>query len=139
MAEDTPETYTFTLAEPVEIEHTYRRPTCGPSGFAYVKFRCEPASELTFSVVVEWPMQLRQPHIGRIEQAVKNGVATAFAASPAHACKVTLTAIGWDDVQSSEFAFLNAAAEALVSLASSESKWTVRVGSEFHRETKCRR
>lgn len=118
----------YTLFEPVEIEHTYRRASCGPSDFAYVRFRCEPAAELTVSVVAEWPVQLRPPSIERIEQAVRNGVATAFVASPAHACKVTLTAIGWDDVQSSESAFRNAAAEALVSLASDETKWNVYVG-----------
>jgi hypothetical protein len=119
----------WTLRELTEIEHTYRRATCGPSGYACVRFRCEPSSALSFTSAAEWPNALGTRYSTLLEQAVKEGVMEAFTvgARPiSRTCKVVLTGIGWHDVQSSEVAFRRAATEALVSLVQNESVWTAQ-------------
>jgi len=115
-----------TLGAPAEIEHEHRRATCGPSGYALVKFRCEPSSELTFHSAAQWPADLGTRYSSQLEEAVKRGVIEAFARDNqplARVCKVVLISIGWHNVQSSEAAFQRAAAEALSSLVSNDKLW----------------
>lgn len=115
-----------TLAAPVEIEHTYRRATCGPSGYAFVKLRCEPAASLTFVSAAEWPASLGSRYTAQLDAAVQRGIDEIFKSANDIVCRVVLTAIGWDDVQSSEKAFQNATREALTSLATDQRLWTVQ-------------
>ena len=120
----------WTLREPAGIEHTYRRATCGPSGYAYVKFHCEPSSALSFTSAARWPDALGREYSARLEQAVQQGVVEAFSAAEGsipRMCKVVLVGVGWHDVQSSEAAFRRAAAEALVSLVHNDALWTAEV------------
>ena len=120
----------WTLREPTGIEHTYRRATCGPSGYAYVRFHCEPSSVLSFTSTAEWPAALGTEYSARLEQAVQQGVVEAFSAaegSISRICKVVLTGVGWHDVQSSETAFRRAATEAFVSLVNNDALWTAEV------------
>jgi hypothetical protein len=116
-----------TLIAPAEIEHAYRRATCGPSGYALVKFRCEPSSELSFDSAADWPSDLGVRYTGQLEEAVKRGVVEAFVGGrerAARVCKVVLVSIGWHNVQSSEVAFQRATAEALSSLANNDKLWS---------------
>jgi len=116
-----------TLGAPAVIEHEYRRATCGPSGYALVRFRCEPSSERSFDSAVEWPSDLGARYSGQLEEAVKRGVVEAFARGNevvARVCKVVLVSVGWDNVQSSEVAFQRAAAEALSSLVNNDKLWS---------------
>jgi hypothetical protein len=103
-----------TLRAPAEIEHEYRRATCGPRGYAFVRFRCEPSSELTFHSAAKWPYGLGAEYSSLLEDSVKRGMVDAFAGAPAsRVCRVVLVSVGWHDVQSSEVAFQRAATEAL--------------------------
>ena len=116
-----------TLSAPAEIEHEYRRATCGPSGYALVKFRCEPSSELTFHSAAHWPPDLGTRYSSQLEEAVKRGVVEAFARDNeplARVCRVLLVSIGWHNVQSSEAAFQRATTEALSSLISNDKLWS---------------
>ena len=116
-----------TLVVPAEIEHEYRRATCGPSGYALVKFLCVPSSELTFHSAAQWPSDLGARYSSQLEEAVKRGVVEAFARGNeplARVCKVLLVSIGWHNVQSSEAAFQRAATEALSSLVSNDKLWS---------------
>jgi hypothetical protein len=119
-----------TLREPTEIEHTYRRATCGPSGYAYVRFRCEPSTAFSFTSVAEWPDGLGTKYSALLEQAVQGGVVDAFNVAEnriSRICRVVLVGIGWHDVQSSEVAFRHATTEALVSFVNNDALWTVDV------------
>ncbi len=116
-----------TLSAPTEIVHEHRRATCGPSGYALVKFRCEPSSELTFHSAAQWPAELGARYSSQLEAAVERGVVEAFSrdkAPLARVCKVVLISIGWHNVRSSEAAFQRAAAEALSSLVSTDKLWS---------------
>ncbi len=124
----------WTLRHSTEIEHTYRRATCGPSGYAYVRFRCDPSSALSFASAAEWPDGLGTRYSALLEQAVQQGVGEAFGVGTGpvfRVCKVVLIRIDWHDVQSSEVTFRRAATEALVSLIQNDSVWTAqtRMGS----------
>jgi hypothetical protein len=117
-----------TLRASAEIEHEYRRSTCGPSGYAFVKFRCEPSSDLTFHSVAEWPSSLGAGYSSLLEQAVKRGVLDAFAGGSVPAsrvCRVVLVGVRWHDVQSSEAAFQRAAGQALSSVVNNDKLWNI--------------
>jgi len=127
-----------TIAEPTEFEHEFRRQTCGPSSFAFVRFRCEPATSLSFASQAQWPRQLGAQYSKRVEEAVERAVTDAFetAGMPyTPVCRVVLVSVRWDDVQSSEKAFYLAARQALVPLLSDPAKWHTRHSSEEMMDT----
>src|SRR4051812_23873888 len=117
----------WTLGAPTEVEHTYRRTTCGPSGYASVTFRCEPSPVLSFSSAAEWPDELGPKYTALFQRAVEKGVVEAFnggKASTSRTCNVVLLRVGCHNVQSSELAFRRAATEALSSLLNKDALWT---------------
>jgi hypothetical protein len=121
----------YRLREGVTQEHEYKGHHWGhPSNYALVRFRCEPADELTFLSEAPWPAHLSSTYCTDLERAVGVAILDALMGEfyPYRGCTLTLVGVGWDDVMSSEAAFYRATKGAMADLRS-VGKWdAVTVG-----------
>jgi translation elongation factor EF-G len=115
----------YRLHEEVVQEHERKRPP-GPSSYAKVRFRCAPSDTLTFASEARWPDNLTADHRRRVERAIQLAVVDALMGElyPYRGCAVTLLAVGWHDVDSSEAAFYYATKAALADLRAT-AEWRV--------------
>ncbi|HEY8599902.1 MAG TPA: hypothetical protein VIL85_15805 [Thermomicrobiales bacterium] len=96
-----------------------------PSNFAAVTFDCMPAESLSLTCNAIWPPSLDTQYCRLLEQAIGYGLIEALLAKtfyPYRGCALTLTAIEWDDVMSSEVAFYRASKGAMDKLIA-EATW----------------
>jgi len=104
------------------IEHEFRGQFGHSSSYAYVRFECIPADDLSFEVRASWPSTVTNDT--KLELAVAEGVADVLLADVYQhsGCRIVLVDVRYDEIGSSEAAFLKAATLAMRSLLS--KKWT---------------
>ena len=110
------------LTSSTVVEHEYRK--CGGHlSYAYVKFECTPANDLSFNVTAQWPPTVPEEYRSLFELAIAAGVADMLLGGLYQhtGCAVTLTEIGYDEVESSEKAFTMASRGAMEDLL--KAKW----------------
>jgi hypothetical protein len=94
-----------------------------PSNYAAVHFRCEPADALTLRSELTWPRQLSAGYRAVLVRAIAAGIVDGLLSHyyPYRGCQLTLIAIGWDDVSSSEFTFYRATRAAVQELQAADT------------------
>ena len=109
------------LTSSTTVEHEYRR--CGghPS-YAFVKFECVPANELSFEVEAQWPSTVPEGYRSLLELAIAEGVADVLLDGLYQhtGCAVTLVEIRYDEIESSEQAFMMTSRRAMEDLLKAE-------------------
>jgi hypothetical protein len=89
------------------VQHEFRGQFGHPSSYAYVRFECAPADDLSFEARVSWPPSA----LGegpRFERVIAESVADELLAGVYQhsGCAVTLVEVRYDEVGSSEAAFI---------------------------------
>ena len=119
------------LESPQEVEFEFKGRYGHPSSYAYVKFRAKPATELTFTVAVEWPEEFDAEYAERIQntvgEAVVDGLLSVQNGYPHRACHVSLIGFRWDNVGGSEAAVAKATTKAM-ELLRKQGKWAFSGG-----------
>jgi hypothetical protein len=108
----------YKLVTPFETEYKFQKQT-NHGHFAFVRFNCNPANDLSFRVADDaWPSTLPPSYRPIIEFAIEEGIVDALFCSlnPHRGCQIVLTNIGWNDIDSNEAAFYNAAKMAIENL-----------------------
>jgi len=105
------------------VEHEFRRQLGPRASYAYVRFECIPADDLSFQVQASWPSTVLSGYDRKLELAVAEGVADVLLADifQHSGCTVVLVDVRYDEIASSEAAFMNASAFAMRDLLS--KKW----------------
>ena len=120
------ERHYYRLETATSVEYEYQGLERGhPSTYAFVKFECAPAHDLTFVAKTSWPSTLDSKECERFELAIAEGLAdTLLDGLYQHSgCALTLTGVRYDEVGSIEFAFMKAAGGAMAQLLN--EKWTL--------------
>lgn len=125
------ERHYYRLQTATGIEFEYQSAQRGhASSYAFVKFACAPANDLSFVAKTSWPYTWDFKETERFELAIAEGVADMLLDGlyQHSGCALTLTGVRCDEVGSSEAAFMKAARGAMVQLLN--EKWTlVTLGS----------
>jgi hypothetical protein len=106
----------FRLALATTVEHEYRGEQFGhPSTYAFVRFYCAPSDGLRFESTAAWPSTVSNTEQTLFERAIAEGVADALLSGTYQhsGCVLTLIEIRYDEVCSSEVAFMRATAAAM--------------------------
>jgi hypothetical protein len=105
------------------VEHEFRVQFGHPSSYAFVQFECAPADDLCFEARAAWPPEVPMDYQKQFEIAVAEAVADALLEGVYQhsGCTVTLVAVRYDEIGSSEAAFMKAAKSAMQSLLA--CKW----------------
>lgn len=103
------------------VEHEFR--AFEPPRYAYVRFECGPADDLSFEVRALWPPTVTDSYRRDLELAAAEGVADVLLEGVYQhsGCRVVLADVRYDEIESSVAAFMKAAASAMRSLLS--KKW----------------
>jgi hypothetical protein len=109
------------------VQHEFRGQFGHPSSYAYVRFECAPADDLSFEARVSWPPSA----LGegpRFERVIAESVADELLAGVYQhsGCAVTLVEIRYDEVGSSEAAFMRAAKAAMQDLLGGDWEIVIR-------------
>jgi hypothetical protein len=101
------------------VQHEFRGMFGHPSSYAFVRFECASADDLSFGARVSWPSTA----LGEgpsFERAIAESVADELLAGVYQhsGCAVTLVEIRYDEVGSSQAAFMRAAKSAMQDLLS---------------------
>ncbi|HTC92144.1 MAG TPA: hypothetical protein VK699_01680 [Terriglobales bacterium] len=106
------------------VEHEFRGNVGHPSSYAFVRLECAPAYELSFEVRVAWPSNVPKDEQPGIERAIAESVADALLDNVYQhsGCAVTLVEVRYDDVGSSEVAFMRATRRAMQDLLAGDWK-----------------
>ena len=110
----------FRLTAELVVAFEYRGKQFGhPSSYAAIEIAAAPANELSLESVATYPASLSLPYRELLLAAVaRAAVDELFAAAwdPYRGCRLTVRAVGWDEVMSSEAAVYRAARGALAKL-----------------------
>jgi hypothetical protein len=115
----------YRLESTTSVQYEYQGSNWGhPSTYAFVKFECVPADDLSFGVRISWPSTVDDGYGTALELAVAEGVADVLLDGlyQHSGCALTLTEVGYNDICSSEAAFNFAARNAMQQLL--KAKWT---------------
>jgi hypothetical protein len=115
----------YRLVAPTSVEHELRRQFGHPSSYAFVRFECVPGDELIFEAVASWPESVSPSYGAALDRMIAEGVADGLLDDvyPHSGCTVTLVETRYDEIGSSEAAFLWAATRAMTTLK--EGKWNL--------------
>jgi hypothetical protein len=94
------------------VEHEFRHPHFGhPSTYAFVRFACNPANDLSFEARTSWPSTVPDDYRPQVERAMAEAVAdVVLERLYQHTdCTVTLIDVRYDEIGSSVAAFTSAA------------------------------
>lgn len=118
------------LASSQIVSHEFRGQFGHPTSYAFVQFECAPASELRFESRATWPNTVSKEYGAELERAVAEAVAEVLleGVHQHSGCAIVLANARYDEVGSSEAAFMKAAKAAMRSLLA--SKWVVVSGPE---------
>lgn len=120
------ERHYYRLETTTTVEYEYRGSQPGhPSTYAFVKFACAPAHDLSFDAKTSWPSTLDSKEIERFELAIAEGVADMLldGLNQHCGCALTLNGVRYDELCSGEAAFMKAARGAMAQLLN--EKWTL--------------
>ena len=106
------------------VEHEFSGQFGHPSSYAFVQFECAPADDLSFEARATWPSGVAKDYQTKLELAAAQGVAdTLLEGVHQHSgCTIVLVAVRYDEIGSSEAAFMKAAKSAMQSLLA--ARWT---------------
>ena len=110
----------YVLRQPQTCAREWRRPSCGPSSYAFVAFECSPAASFAFDDRAEWPSEVTDGDRDRFRAAIAKAVVDSLFS---RGVQVTLVRVGYDAVGSSEYAYYHAAKDAMAALFSDPSCW----------------
>lgn len=115
------------LQAETSVNYAYRRQTCGPSSFATVELRFTPSSEFTVERACPWPESVLAEEQRALDAALACGILDGLgplgeSPYPVEGVAVVCTAVGWDEVGSSQVAFYAAAWHAARQLRQ-EARW----------------
>jgi hypothetical protein len=117
------------LESTISVEHEYRGEQYGhPSTYAFARFECAPADDLSFETRASWPLTMdKQERIG-LERAIAEGVADVLLSGiyQHSGCSVALVEVRWDDICSSEAAFMKATNSAMQDLLGAKWKLVIK-------------
>ena len=119
----------YRLESTTSVEHEYRGAQYGhPSTYAFARFECAPADDLSFETRASWPGTMNEDERIGLEHAVAEGVADVLLSGVYQhsGCSVTLVEVRWDDICSSEAAFVKAANFAMRDLLAAQWKVIIK-------------
>lgn len=113
------------LASAQVVDHEFRGKFGHPTSYAFVQFECAPANELSFESRATWPATVSEEYRAKLERAVAEAVADVLleGVHQHSGCTVVLAKTRYDEVGSSEAAFMKAAKAAMRSLVASKWAW----------------
>jgi hypothetical protein len=116
------------LASSQVINYEFRGQFGHPTNYAFVEFECTPAYELSFESRAMWPSTVSKEYRARFERSVAEAIADVLleGVDQHSGCTVVLTEVRYDEVGSSEAAFMKAAKAAMRSLLT--TKWAIVSG-----------
>jgi hypothetical protein len=115
----------YRLATTTVVEHEYRGTQYGhPSSYAFARFECAPADELSFQSRASWPTTLDKDERIGLEYAMAECVADVLLRGiyQHSGCAITLIEVRWDDTGSGEAAFTKADDRAMQDLLAADWK-----------------
>ena len=114
----------YRLASFQVVEHEFRAHV-GHLSYAFVRFECTPADDLSFEAKASWPSIVPEDYRTKLELAVAEGVSDVLLGDVYQhsGCVIVLVEVRYDEIESSEVAFIRAAKSAMQSLVA--GKWTI--------------
>jgi hypothetical protein len=116
----------YRLEVPVTIEHEYQGAQRGhPSTYAFVRFECLPAAELSFSSVANWPESMSEASRNSLHRGIAEGIVDGLTGAiyPHRGVAIRLIDCRYDEVCSSVASFHHATVCAMQTLL--KSAWTI--------------
>jgi hypothetical protein len=111
------------------VEHEFRHPHFGhPSTYAFVRFACDPADDLSFEARASWPSTVPADYRLELERAIAEAVADVLLEGLYQhtGCAVTLIEIRYDEICSSVASFMWATKSAMQELLTRQWKVVIR-------------
>jgi hypothetical protein len=107
------------------VEHEFRGQLGHPSSYAFVRFECAPADDLSFQVRASWPSTVSQGDRTHADLGIAEGVADILLEGlyQYSGCAIVLVDVRWDDVGSSVAAFMKATKSAMQQLVACRSEF----------------
>ena len=115
----------YRLESAITVEYEHQGLNWGhPSTYAFVKFECVPANDLSFDVRTSWASTVDENYRVALELAIAEAVADVLLDGlyQHSGCGLTLIEVRYDEICSSEAAFMTAAKSAMQQLL--KAKWT---------------
>jgi len=111
----------FRLASTTTVQHEFRGQYGHPSSYAFVRFECAPADDLSFEVCASWSAAVDKGDLTRFERAIAESVADVLLDGLYQhtGYTVSLVEVRYDDIGSSE-------AEAVAHLTTVRDYWSPR-------------
>ena len=112
------------------VEREFRVQFGHPSSYAFVRFECAPADDLTFQARASWPSTVSEGERTHVELGIAEALAdTLLEGVYQHSgCAIVLVDVRWDDVGSSVAAFMRATKSAMQQLVAGD--WEIVLRSE---------
>ncbi len=111
------------LVAPCTVEHEFKAKQFGhPSTYAFVRFECRPAEDLTFEMAAPWPPEHTADYCQLLHDAMSAAMVDVLVASeePHTGCSLSCIEVRWDEVSSSERSFYHATRAAMIALLDRE-------------------
>ena len=120
----------YRLRSSQAVEHEFRGQLGHPSSYAFVRFECAPADDLSFQVRASWPSTVSEEDRTHVESGIAECVADILLEGlyQHSGCVVVLVDVRWDDVGSSVAAFMSATKSAMRQLVADD--WEIVFRSE---------
>jgi hypothetical protein len=117
----------FRLASSKTVQHEFRGQYGHPSSYAFVRFECVPADDLSLEVSASWPATVSEDDRTVFEVTIAESVADLLLDGLYQhtGCALTLAEVRYDEIGSSEVAFMKATRSAIQDLLGAD--WTVVV------------
>lgn len=118
------ERHFYRLAAPQTIQYEFRRQFGHPSSYAFVRFDCRPADDLSFEACAAWPATVSESEQSGLEQAIAEAIADVLLAGlyQHSGCALRLIEVRYDAVGSSQASFMEATKRAMQELL--DGGWT---------------
>jgi len=120
----------YRLRSSQTIEYEFRGQFGHPSSYAFVRFECAPADDLSFQVRASWPSTVSEGDRTHVELGIAEAVADILLEGvyQQSCCAIVLVDVRWDDVGSSVAAFMRATKSAMQQLVAGD--WEIVLRSE---------
>lgn len=116
----------YRLEVPVTVEHEFQGAQWGhPSTYAFVRFECQPADELSFASAAHWPDSIPEAEQDSLHRGVAEGIVDGLmrAMYPHRGVAIRLVDCRYDEICSSVMSFHHATVCAMETLL--KSAWTI--------------
>jgi hypothetical protein len=120
----------YRLRSSKAVEHEFRGPFGQPSSYAFVRFECAPANDLSFQVRASWPSTVSEGEQTHVELGIAEAVADILLEGVYQhsGCAIVLVDVRWDYVGGSVAAFMRATKSAMQQLLAGD--WEIVLRSE---------